>query len=87
MFLDSCIGLFIQRVCRENSERKDRAKPGADGGGLYTKDLQRKQREKGPGEARGPTEEAYIQRNFHGEIIYSLHLCFLKLFYWYEKQK
>jgi hypothetical protein len=39
MFFDSCIGLVYRRVCRENSERKDRAKPGADGGGLYTKDF------------------------------------------------
>ncbi len=38
MFFDSCISLFIQRVCRENSERKDRASPGADGGGLCTKE-------------------------------------------------
>ena len=53
MFLDSCIGLFIQRVCRENIETKDGApavseaspySPGPTGGrpmykGVLTIDL------------------------------------------------
>ena len=37
MFLHSCMGLVYRRVCRENSETKDGAKPRADGGGLCTK--------------------------------------------------
>jgi hypothetical protein len=35
----SSISLFIQEDCRENNETKPWAKPGADGGGLCTRDF------------------------------------------------